>query len=509
MKINKTKKFWIVFLTLIIIGFFLRIYRISETLMFLSDQGRDAIVLKRLVTFEKMVFVGPTTSIGNVFTGPFYYYLVAPFMALWLLNPVGPAYGVAIINMVGLGISTYFISRLFNKKIAIIFLLITTISANQILQSRFSWNPNPLPIFAFGTVLAFFAARKTQKKLYYFITGLLFGFSLQLHYIAIAIPFFALGFISIGKKPISITEKTRSTILGIGIVAVTAILTFAPLILFEIKNSFINTKTFINASTTSEVQAKNTDAYQRLADTGKGFLSHAFSIEIFDSYQAFGVFMILFFFAAFVAWKQRDDSSVFVRGLLFVIFANVLVLSRLETGRHIHYYNPSYLASFFICAYIFDRAYRFLKNKYWHITVVSIFLIIFGIFTYKQVPELVFIFEPHKTHTQLSHAESVAKYILSRKESPMYQVVGLPFFETEGHYRYYLEILGERPMPADSLGDPKELFVICHELDKKDCDIPGNAQWQLADFQNKHPKWKFDKSATRTIDNVRVYRLVY
>ena len=505
----KTKLFWIIFAALLVIGFFLRTYRISETLMFLSDQGRDAIVLKRLVTFEKMVFVGPTTSIGNVFTGPFYYYLVAPFMALWMLNPVGPAYGVAIINTFGLGICAYFVSKLFNRKIAIVFLLLTTISANQILQSRFSWNPNPLPIFSFGTILAFFAARKTQKKLYYIITGLLFGISLQLHYIAIAVPFFVFGFLSISRKSISITETTKKFILGIAIVVITTIFTFTPLILFEIKNGFINTKTFINASSTSEVQAKNTGAYQRFADTGKGFLSHTFSIEIFDSYQALGVFLILFFLTAFIAWKQKDASSIFARGALLVILANILALSRLETGRHIHYYNPSYLASFFICGYVFDKSYRFLKNKYWQIIIVVIFALTFGIFAYRQVPNLTFIFEPHKTHTQLTHAESVARYILSKKESPMYQVVGLPFYETEGHYRYYLEVLGQRPMPSDSLGDPKELFVICHELNKRDCDIPGNAQWQLADFQNKHPKWKFDKPATKTIDNVRVYKLIY
>ena len=65
---------WLIMVIVLIFAvFFLRFYRLPEYLMFLSDQGRDAIVLKRLVTLEKLVFVGPTTSIGNVFTGPFYY----------------------------------------------------------------------------------------------------------------------------------------------------------------------------------------------------------------------------------------------------------------------------------------------------------------------------------------------------------------------------------------------------------------------------------------------------
>jgi hypothetical protein len=505
----KTKTYWVVIFFIILSAFFLRSYRIEETLMFLSDQGRDAIVLKRLVTFEKMVFVGPTTSIGNVFTGPFYYYLVAPFMAMWRLDPVGPAIGVAIINTLGLAILTYLTRKLFGGRIALVFLLLSAFSANQILQSRFSWNPNPLAVFSLGTCLAFFVARKTHKMIYYILTGILFGISLQLHYIAIALPFVALGFLDFRKFSFKFAANNAKLFGGIAAILGVTLITFTPLILFELKNGFINTKTFLNASKTGEVIAQNTTQIQRLADTARGYMLHSISYDIFDGQKALMAFVLLAGFVAMLAYRRSDDTSIFVRGLLFVILTNVLMLSRLETGRYVHYFNPSYLATFFICGYLFDLAYVTAKNKLLKIIPVLLFLILFGFFAIAQWPHLSFILGPHTKYTQLTHAKKVADYILSQKKTEKYQVVGLPFYETEGHYRYYLEVLGPRPMPADSLGDPKELFVICHELDKKNCDIPGNAQWQLADFQNRHPEWKLDGSVTKIIDHIRVFRIYY
>lgn len=494
---------------IIVLAFFLRVYRLPETLMFLSDQGRDAVVLKRLVTLEKMVFVGPTTSIGNVFTGPAYYYIVAPFMLIWGLNPVGPAYGVAIINTLGLLFCFYCVNKYFGSKLSLIFLLLGAFSANHILQSRFSWNPNPLPIFAFATILAFYIANKNKGKLWYVITGLLFGISLQLHYIAIIIPFFSLGLLKINVRSKPDIVYIKRSLVSLLIVAIVTISTFTPLILFELKNGFVNTNTLLRASETGEVEAKNTTYAERLADTSKHYILHTFSINIFDGYIANRI-LILSLLSIFIAtFYFKDDSSSFVRGAIILIGTNILILSRLETGRHVHYYNPSYFASFFILSYLFAKAFYIFRQKLWKTIVVVIWVVLISIYVQNQVSSLKFIFATKSTDTQLDHAKRIAEYVIANISSSQYQIVGLPYYETEGHIRYYLEWLGKRPMSADTLGDPKELFIVCHTTELKDCDIPGNAQWQIADFQNRHPDWQFDKKVTKNIDNLVIYKIVY
>src|SRR3990167_5776384 len=76
---------------ILLIGATLRLCRIDEYKIFLADQGRDALVVRRLLVNFDPILVGPGTSVGNMYLGPIYYYLMAP--ALWLANysPAGPS----------------------------------------------------------------------------------------------------------------------------------------------------------------------------------------------------------------------------------------------------------------------------------------------------------------------------------------------------------------------------------------------------------------------------------
>ena len=86
---------------IIVIGAFLRLYRLPNFATFLSDQGRDAIIIKRIVTFEHWPAIGAPSSVGQIYLGPFYYYLMVPFLALFQLQPIGLAFGSAIISISG------------------------------------------------------------------------------------------------------------------------------------------------------------------------------------------------------------------------------------------------------------------------------------------------------------------------------------------------------------------------------------------------------------------------
>jgi len=511
--------FLVIALLMVFVVIFLRFYRIPEYLMFLSDQGRDAIILKRLVTLEKLVFVGPTTSIGNVFTGPFYYYLVAPFMWLFRLDPVGPAYAIALINSLGLvGVFGY-VWRRYGKVTSLLFLTLVGLASTQIFQSRYSWNPNPVPLFTMLTLIAWQKTLETKKVRYFILSGLLFGFCLQLHYITIII--LAPVVFSVFVK---IIKTVRNHQLQIGtarllptifrsvppthyvLLFVSCILSFTPIILFEIKNNFINTYAFVRAFSTSEVQAKTTFFIDRLRDSCAGFINHLLLIKITGD-QALIVLTIFFIVALIFVWKQKRRNSYFIVWCVVLVITNIFALSRLEVGRHVHYFNPSYWPMYLTIAYVGNSILHIFSNRIYKGIIIIVLLIILGLYVKTQITSLYFLTDKPRIYTQVRQAKVVAQYIISQQTSDQYQVVGLPFFETEGHYRYYLEYLKHKPMSADSLGDPKELFVICHELAKKDCDIPGNPQWQLADFQNKHQNWKIE--STKLIEEVRVFKLVY
>src|SRR4030067_315430 len=101
----KNKKEAIILGVILLVGAALRLCRIDEYMIFLADQGRDALVVRRLLVNFDPILVGPGTSVGNMYLGPIYYYLIAPFLLLFNLSPVGPSVFIAL-----LGVSTiYFV----------------------------------------------------------------------------------------------------------------------------------------------------------------------------------------------------------------------------------------------------------------------------------------------------------------------------------------------------------------------------------------------------------------
>ena len=155
--------------------------------MFLGDQGRDALIIKKIVLLQALPAIGPPSSIGEVFLGPFYYYLVAPFLFLFRLNPVGLAIGVALLSCVGMYCAYRIAQKTLTDKGPLYFYLLITFSFELVRISRFSWNPNLLPFFAFITLYFFMRSVELTNKNRIFhmvLFGLFFGFSFQLHHLA-------------------------------------------------------------------------------------------------------------------------------------------------------------------------------------------------------------------------------------------------------------------------------------------------------------------------------------
>jgi len=176
-----------VFLLVVILGLasFARLYRISEYMTFLGDEGRDVLVVKRMIVDGKLTLLGPTASVGGFFLGPVYYYLMAPFLFLYGLDPVGPAV------MVGLfGVATVFLvyktgRDFFDSQVGLVAAFFYAISPLIITYSRASWNPNLMPFFSL--LIIYLLRRAVVEKKYYLlgVVGFLFGITFQLHYLAV------------------------------------------------------------------------------------------------------------------------------------------------------------------------------------------------------------------------------------------------------------------------------------------------------------------------------------
>ena len=278
----------IVPILIIFLGVFLRFYRFDQFVMFLGDQGRDAIIIKRIVTLEHFPAIGPPSSLNQVYLGPFYYYLVAPFLLLFNFNPVGLAFAVALFSLIGSIVTYFLIKKELGSSTALIFLILLFFSAINIQFSRFSWNPNLLPIFSFFTLYFFYKLLLTKNKWYSIAFGAFLSFSIQLHHLALlfipVIFFFGIYFL-------------RKVKLSNYLIAILFFLFFSlPLFIFDLRHNFLNTKNLLKFF----AEGNPTDHKQlitRFLQTNSSFYSHVFQLN-FNQYLAlfFTFFILLFLF---------------------------------------------------------------------------------------------------------------------------------------------------------------------------------------------------------------------
>ena len=173
----------LLFLTLALAAF-LRFYRIDAYMTFLGDEGRDALIMKRILAGD-FPLIGPPTSVGNIYLGPLYYYMMFVPMVLTGLNPVSAAAMNALIGLLTVGFIYYLGKIWFGRISGLIAAFLYAISPVTIIYSRSSWNPNPAPFFAMLGIFSLYKLNKGGNFRWLIATGASFAAALQMHYLAI------------------------------------------------------------------------------------------------------------------------------------------------------------------------------------------------------------------------------------------------------------------------------------------------------------------------------------
>lgn len=467
---------------ILILASFLRLYQLPEHAMFLGDQGRDAIIIKRILYLEHFPAIGAPTSIGQVYLGPFYYYFVAPFLLLFAFNPVGLAYGVAFLSIIAALAAFFIIKKNLDKTAAIIFLLLLGFSFVNIELSRFSWNPNLLPAFSFFTIFFFYKTLKEKGLIFPLVFGALFSFSFQLHYLAALLaPVFLIFTIAQYRKNTTLPLKLIVSILAFFFFSI-------PLLLFDLRHNFLNSKNFLKLFQQQNVVSSN-NYLLRLSDTGRNFIEHFLAISVSQTLAAF-ILILVFILGVGLAQKKKN----FFFSLFFVVFYTfILSFSLLDSPRHTHYFAPASYSFFVIIAYLFSQ---FFKNKLLFTKLVILFCL--SIYLFFNLKKTSIFLQPG--NKQILHAQRVANSIYKQVKKTPYQLVAIPQNETETEYRYFLELKDKKPLPDNTPQQPQELFVICKQ---KPCNVLGHPQWQIASFTAAKIAKIWD------IDNLRVYKLIH
>ena len=251
-KAKRVKKFLqknnylIILILILLLAAFLRFWRLPEYMTFLGDEGRDALAVKRMIVDHKFRLIGPVTSVGNMYLGPLYYYLMLPAMMISRLSPVGPAVMVALLSVLTTALIYFYGREWVGGKAALMAAFLYAISPVVINYSRSSWNPNIMPFFALVSVYGIW--RVWQKKQFWWLTilGVSLSFVVQSHWLGLLLLptiglFWLMTFIEVLRTRENRKKFWLQNLFGFGFFL---LLTVAPLVWFDLRHGFLNTQAF-------------------------------------------------------------------------------------------------------------------------------------------------------------------------------------------------------------------------------------------------------------------------
>src|SRR3989338_8255507 len=221
---------------ILIIAILLRSQEIwSGNYLFLIDQGRDMLAVKKIVFDHDLTLIGPYTSLGGVFQGPFYYYLLAFPTFLTNGDPIGAMYAMAVISLLTIAAAYYLCGTLFGKDAALFTSFLFVASPEAAAAATYIWNPHPMwlliTLYCFLLYLARYKNRRYHLALWPVIF-LMFHFQMAFGVFLFMATF--LYFLAFGRKHIAKRQVIRAAIISSAVLL--------PQILFEIRNDFLMTR---------------------------------------------------------------------------------------------------------------------------------------------------------------------------------------------------------------------------------------------------------------------------
>ncbi len=491
---------FVLLICILLVGAFVRLYKIDQYMTFLGDEGRDALIVRRLIVNHHPPLIGPGTSIGNMYLGPAYYYMMAIPLLIANFNPVGPAVFIALLG-VGTILVLWWVTReWFGSAGAFVASFLYAISPVVIIYSRSSWNPNIMPFFALLTIYAIWRVWFKKEIKWLIVVGISFACVLQSHYLGLLLlpAILIIWFFTFIKT----TKKRRFFIFSV-ISLILFLVLMSPLAIFDFRHNFINFNAmkafFSDRQTTVSVLPWK-------AIPGMGPQLDMLSTDLVAAKNAnlgviISIIIALTFGYVYLGKREKYDfknTSIVVTLTLWLGFA-LIGLALYKQHIYDHYFGFVFAAPFVILG----GAAQYLVAK-----KRTIWLLIVG----AVVLSLVFVDIQNSPlqsppNMQLQRARFVANKVNEISNGQRFNFALIADGNYDSGYRYFLDLENTKVVDID-VQDTKstitdQLIVVC-EREKAKCDPTHNAKTEIAAWG-----WSKVESQWDDVFGVTIYKLAH
>lgn len=342
---------------ILLIGFFLRVFKLSELMVFIGDQGWFYISARDMLLTGNIPLVGITSSHTWLHQGPYWTYILAVIFKIFNFNPIAPAYFTAVLGIFTVGLAYKIFKEMFSSSMALISAVIYATSPLIIANDRFTYHTSPIPLFTL--IFIFFVYKWLRGNPVFFVLsivslGVLYNFELATASLFGVL--FIFLFYGIIKRKSWAVKAFKWKVLLASICGF--MLSMAPVIIYDFKNGFPQTLIFggwIFYKIFKFIAGFSSSSLDPGLITS--FLASKYKFLILSQYDSisFLIFLSSFIYLLFkVFTKNKEKTSYLILLFVFLFPLLSIYLNKTASDAYIPVLFPSIIAitSVFFASFI-------------------------------------------------------------------------------------------------------------------------------------------------------------
>lgn len=417
----------------LIAGLFMRGYQFRERFGYTHDNDLAGWVIKDIAIDKHLRLIGQLTSSPGIYIGGLFYYLQVPFYWLANMDPIGGVLLVVGIGLLGVA-SMYYVAGFIPSLIYAVSFLISNTEREVVPTTPvFLWS-----IWFFHTFVQLWKGNKRWLYVAAILVSLIWHFNLAL---ILGAPLLIIAFLKHAK-----TYSPKEILLPILLCFVLNL----PLLVFEIRHGFTQTKALLGTLTTVGGESVYTDRLGKFTQTIRYTLRNANRIFVDDSIKI----------------NQWVIPTIILVGILLISSWRWLILGWIALYIAFFSLHPLPLSEY----YLNGMTVVWILGAGWLLAKLPrpMSAIILTFFIYHNLDRL-FLYQTN--HAGYIERKAIVNFIKEDAEKNNYPCVAISYITSPGNnfgYRYWFWWYGLKTMRPDSLA-PVYTIVFPHSyVDRMD-----------------------------------------
>jgi hypothetical protein len=362
------KKTKIVLFSILFLAFFLRVYEFKNFYIFSHDQDLASWIIKDILINGHLRLIGQETSSHGVFIGGLFYYLQIPFYLLGQMNPVTSIFLPVILGVFATFSSFFVVSKIVNLKTGLVASFIYAASALIVFTDREVVPTMPVMLWSIWYLYSLYLIYKTKQLegfiLWGFLLGLVWHFNLAL---IILSPLILIALLY-SKEKINL----KNLILGLVVLFITSL----PLLIFEYRHDFSQSKAIFLSLTSNKDYIENTARGFAKLDRVMQLVNRN-SINLFSKVHFIRPSIVLWtMIVIFIYLVKSKKIPNFLTAIIIVWqLTYILFFSKISLNVSEYYFNGMNIIWILIVSMGLDELLKTKKKSYIFYGLIGLFLI--------------------------------------------------------------------------------------------------------------------------------------